>query len=176
MNPAMRSLRGARLLHTSAPLRAAIPKLSPQQAKVMQELNKNPEALKLVKAMQQNAPLARKMAEFSQFMVKKGYIDPADATKQPGFSTIAKMMADSEARQKLQELGAALKSAGINPETTGMGLSSLFGSTKSGGSAEAAPKAAPAAQSAIEGTSTDASNTAAKKPSITDRLKGMFKA
>ncbi|KAJ3054604.1 hypothetical protein HK097_001332 [Rhizophlyctis rosea] len=133
------------------------------------EMAKNPKARAVFEAIRKDPALLHKVQELGFLLQRKGYIDPSNPTKQPGFSTLARMMSDSEVRGLLMEIAELFKKAGIDLNSEGASMAQVFGMLGGGG---AAPP--PGAPRAI-GSSSDSQPPSSNQGGIVSKLKNVFK-
>lgn len=72
---------------------------------VLNELAKNPKAMKIFQAIQRDPQLLNQVQSLGLLLQQKGYIDPSQPTKQPGPIIMMRMVADSDIRSKMMEVG-----------------------------------------------------------------------
>ncbi|KAJ3187407.1 hypothetical protein HDU85_006695 [Gaertneriomyces sp. JEL0708] len=127
-----------RLLHATHRPQASIHSPPPPNIQAaLEDLAKNPRAMAVFNAIKDDKELLEDVQALGAMLQTKGYLDPAEPTKQPGAFQMMKMLADSDIRNRMMGIAKRLKDIGAldadgKPADVSAMLGMLMGGPKSG--------------------------------------------
>ncbi|KAI9091270.1 hypothetical protein DFS34DRAFT_635541 [Phlyctochytrium arcticum] len=148
---------------------------STNMVKVLNDLSKNPKAMAIFRAIQNNPQLLNEVQALGMVLQQKGYIHPSNPMKQPGPLIMVKLFADADIRNRMLTVAKLLTAAGAldsngKPVDMANMMQLMMGANS--------PPPPPEPQQHIEESSHKRNSTTKSiksEESAIDKLKGFFK-